>query len=96
MREAFFILLIIGVLLALTAIRYRKQIAAMLHIWRSLKAVRNQVKQAQAPTVEAKSTGRLVNCAKCGTWVPEERAIQLRGGSNYCSANCLETTSTAR
>ena len=96
MRETLFILLVIGVLLALTAIRYRKQIAAVLHIWRSLKTVRQQVKQNQPSAVETKTSGRLVNCAKCGTWVPEERAIQLRGGSNYCSATCLETTSTVR
>ena len=94
MREAFFILLVIGILLALTAVRYRRQIAAVLHIWRSLKEVRQQVRRSEAPAVE-KGSGRLVNCAKCGTWVPEERAIQLRGGSNYCSSTCLETTSTA-
>jgi hypothetical protein len=95
MREALFILLIIGVVLALTAYRYRRQIAAVLQIWRSLKSMRQQMKQNQAPHVESKSTGRLVNCAKCGTWIPEERAIELRGGSKYCSAACLETT-TAR
>lgn len=95
MREALFILLIIGGILALTAYRYRKQIATMLHIWRSLKAVRQQVKQ-KAPPVESKTSGRLVNCAKCGTWIPEERAIELRGGTQYCSAACLETTSAAR
>jgi hypothetical protein len=96
MREALFILLIIGVILALTAYRYRKQIATMLRIWRSLKAVREQVKQKTPPPVESKTSGRLVNCAKCGTWIPEERAIELRGGSKYCSAACLETTSTTR
>ena len=96
MREALFILLIIAVILALTAYRYRRQIATMLHIWRSFNAVRQQVKQRSTPTVESKTSGRLVNCAKCGTWIPEERAIELRGGSTYCSAACLETTSGAR
>jgi hypothetical protein len=97
MKEALFILLIIGVILALTAYRYRRQIATMLHIWRSFKAVRDQVKQkSDAPPVEGKASGRLVNCARCGTWVPEERAIELRGGTRYCSAVCLETTSAPR
>ena len=96
MREALFILIVVAVILALTAIRYRKQIAAMLHIWRSLKAVRQQMKGNGAPPVQTKGSGPLVNCAKCGSWIPEERAIQLRGGANYCSAACLETTSTAR
>ena len=97
MREILFILLIIGVILALTAYRYRKQIVTMLHIWRSIKAVRQQVKGQQTPPpVDNIASGRLVNCSKCGTWIPEERAIELRGGTMYCSAACLEKTSVGR
>ena len=91
MREAFFILIVIAVLLGLTAIRYRKQIAAMMHIWRSLKSMREQVGQPQVPSEKAEQLGPLVNCAKCGTWVPEQRAIKFPGGTFYCSSKCLET-----
>ena len=91
MKEAFFILLIIAVLLGLTAIRYRKQIAAMLHIWRSLKSMRDQVKEKQVRPQDSIRAGPLVNCAKCGAWVPEQKAIQLRGGTFYCSSACLES-----
>lgn len=91
MKEAFFIFLVIAVLLGLTAIRYRKQIAAMIHIWRSLKSIRQQAAQRQVPPEKTEQLGPLVNCAKCGTWVPEQRAIKLRGGTFYCSSNCLET-----
>ena len=90
MREAFVILIVIAVLLGLTAIRYRKQIAAMIHIWRSLKSMRQQA-QRQVQPEKAEELGSLVSCAKCGTWVPEQRAIKLRGGIVYCSSNCLET-----
>ncbi len=96
MKEVVFILIVIGVILALTAIRYRRQIAAMLHIWRSLKAMRGQMKEKQVRPEDATSAGPLVNCAKCGTWVPEQRAIKLRGGTFYCSSTCLETAVTAR
>jgi hypothetical protein len=96
MKEAFFILLVIAVILALTAIRYRRQIAAMMHIWRSLKSMRAQVKEKQVRADDAVSAGPLVNCAKCGTWVPEQRAIKLRGGAIYCSTSCMETSVTAR
>jgi hypothetical protein len=35
--------------------------------------------------------GRLVRCAACGTWIPSERAIQLRAKpAVYCSTSCLE------
>ena len=95
MREAVFILIVIAVLLGLTAIRYRKQIGAMLHIWRSLKSMRQQAGQRQVQTEKAEQLGPLVNCAKCGTWVPEQRAIKFPGGTYYCSSNCLETATKA-
>jgi hypothetical protein len=98
MKEALVILAVLAVILVLTVVRYRKQIAAMLHIWRSLKSMRNQLRQDrdQTGSDENIAAGPLVNCAKCGTWVPEQRAIRLRGGVFYCSANCLETTGKAR
>ncbi len=91
MREAFFILLVFAVILVLTAIRYRKQIGTMLHIWRSLKSMREQVKEKQVQSKEPIPAGPLINCAKCGTWVPEQKAIRLRGGTSYCSSTCLES-----
>ncbi len=96
MREALVILLVFVVILALTAIRYRKQIGTMLKIWRSLQAMRAQVKEKNAPEEPSIPAGPLVNCAKCGTWVPEQRAIKLRGGTNYCSSACLESAVTTR
>lgn len=97
MREAFFILIVILILLGLTAVRYRKQIVAMIQIWRSLKTARDQILDRQQPKVEEPiAAGPLVNCAKCGTWVPEQRAIKLRGGTFYCSTACLETGVPAR
>lgn len=91
MREAFFILLVILILLGLTAVRYRKQIAGMIQIWRTLKSARDQIREKQPKREEGIPAGPLVSCAKCGTWVPEQRAIKLRGGTFYCSASCLET-----
>ena len=96
MREVFLILLVFAVILGLTAIRYRKQIVTMLHIWRSLKSMRQQAAQRQVPPENAEQAGPLVNCSKCGTWVPEQRAIKLRGGTFYCSSSCLETAATTR
>ena len=33
----------------------------------------------------------LINCAKCGTWIPQNKAIKLRSGVYYCSSKCVET-----
>ena len=94
MKEAFVILIVLAVIAGSTAIRYRKQIATALQIWRSLKSMRNQMKESRDRSAPERSVsaGPLVNCAKCGTWVPEDRAISLRGGVFYCSSACLETT----
>jgi Pyruvate/2-oxoacid:ferredoxin oxidoreductase delta subunit len=98
MKEAFVILAVLGVVLFLTAIRYRRQIAAGVQIWRSMKAMREQFKQQTGKTVKAKpvDAGKLVNCAKCGTWVPEQKAIMLRDGSAFCSQGCLESVAAPR
>jgi hypothetical protein len=33
----------------------------------------------------------LVKCAKCGTWIPQKNALNLRSKIFYCSANCMES-----
>lgn len=92
MKEALFILLVIAVLAALTAYRYRRQIRTMRQFWRMAKEMRQMHSQARREVEEPKSvaTGKLVNCSKCGTWVPEERAIRLGRTAAFCSSNCLE------
>ena len=97
MREAIVILAVIAILLLLTAVRYRKQIAAGIQIWRSMKAMHDQLNQRSAKAVEPTpvNSGKLVNCAKCGTWVPEERAIKLKGGIYFCSSVCVESATAA-
>ena len=98
MKELLFIFVVLVVIVALTAVRYRRQIMGMFRIWRSLQAMRQQIKQKtneNAPPENA-GGGPLVSCAKCGTWVPEQRAIKLRGGIVYCSSACLESMANAR
>lgn len=88
MREAIFILVVIGVLSALTAIRYRKQISGMIGIAKMLKET------TRAATDRSRIGGRdeksipLVNCSKCGVWVPQNKAVKIRD-IYYCSDACL-------
>ena len=92
MREALFILFVIGLLLAFTAYRYRRQIKAIREFWRMAKEMRQMTSQMRKEVDEPKAAapGRLVNCTKCGTWVPEDRAIRLGRTSMFCSSKCLE------
>ena len=93
MKEAFFILLVVIVLAALTALRYRRQIKAMLNVWRTFQSMRQTGQQGDKRIQdEPAAPGPLVNCPKCGTWVPEEKAIKLGRSAYYCSTKCLEAS----
>lgn len=89
MREFFFILLVILVLLALTAIRYRKTIAGILGMAKMLKEAKEAASGAKAVGGEKPSV-QLVNCAKCGVWVPQNKAIKRGEGFFYCSETCKQ------
>lgn len=90
MREALFILLVILVLLGLTAFRYRKAIAGMVGFAKMLKEAKQglQSPAGAKPVREPERSAVLVNCVKCGVWVPQSKA-RKRGEVFYCSDDCL-------
>ena len=87
------ILALIVVLAAIIISRYRKQIQMALYVFRMFRKMRQMSGQEEKQIdVQAKSEeSALVNCAKCGTWIPQNKALKLRSGVFYCSKNCLET-----
>jgi hypothetical protein len=89
MKEALFILLVICVLAALTAVRYRKQIAGMIGIAKMLKETTRTVAGARKRVSGETKSIPLVNCSKCGVWVPQDKSIRVRD-LNYCSEACLK------
>lgn len=95
MKEAIVILAVILLLLGLTAFRYRKQLLAVLNVWRMLKTIRQGGTQNEDKIDGGnQASGPLVNCSKCGTWVPEGRAIKLGRTSFFCSAECMQKSAT--
>ena len=80
------------ILLLIIALRYWRQIQTALHLWRMFR----QFKKASKPTetkIESRESDKnapLVRCAKCGKWVTETDALNLRSKTVYCSANCME------
>lgn len=98
MREAFFILIIVLVLFALTAFRYRKQIYAILGVWNMLKASRNSQIDGQRQDHLDTDAGNipLVNCGKCGRWVPQTQVIRLPSGGFFCTPECTKTGTAKR
>jgi hypothetical protein len=90
MKEALVVLLVIFLLLVLTAIRYRKQIAGVLGVARMLRdAKRAAAGMHQNLPRDREKAGQLVNCAKCGVWVPEGKAQKV-GEIFFCSSACLK------
>ncbi len=96
MREAIFILLVLFVLVALTAIRYRKQIAGMIGLARMLKqAKRSAAEHSKTiPRHAEKKSTQLVNCSKCDIWVPQNKVVKFREGY-ICSAVCKKVEQAA-
>lgn len=92
MREAFVILLVIFGLFALTALRYRKQIAGMIGFAKMLRDAKQSVSQASNNGVAGKNpkSTPLVNCAKCGVWVPQTKARKV-GDLFFCSDKCVKS-----
>jgi hypothetical protein len=89
--ELILIFLVIGAIFALTAIRYRRQIGAIYSFWKMLKQARIETRQnADELGNNERAAGPLVNCSKCGTWIPESRAIKLGARLFFCSADCVE------
>ncbi len=95
MKEVIFVSVVLLVLFVLTAIRYRKQIMALLNVWRMLRSMRqmNPTRNSQI-NGGTKPAGPLVHCGKCGTWVPDIQSIKI-GRASYCSAECVEKSAQA-
>ena len=89
MREALIILAVIVILLALTALRYRKQIAGVIGVTRMLREAQRAAADGRKNVIRdgEQQSVPLVHCEKCGIWVPQNKALKSRGRS-YCSDAC--------
>lgn len=72
--------------------RYRRQLQMALYVWRMFRKMRTvgKVDEKQIETNEDKKNVPLVRCGQCGSWTPQKDALNLRSGTVYCSANCME------
>ncbi len=87
------ILVLISVAVVLIAARYRRQIQTGIYLWRMFRKMRQMGKTEEKQIVEKQNPKdvQLVRCAKCGIWIPQTKALNLRSKTFYCSANCMET-----
>ena len=71
---------------------YLRLLLIALAVWAAVMAVRALRGRArrEPPRRRLPEGERMVRCARCGTFVPESRAVRT-GGASYCSAEHAET-----
>jgi hypothetical protein len=86
------ILVLLLILAAFIAVRFRRQITTGIQIFKMLRQLRSQMKppEKKIEKQSAEKTAPLVRCARCGTWTPQATALNLRSKIFYCSPNCME------
>lgn len=87
------LLLLFAILIVIIAARYRRQIVSGIEIYKMFRQVRQQMKpldEKQIKQTNSKKDVQLVCCAKCGKWVNESNALNLRSKIIYCSTKCME------
>ncbi len=80
------------VVLALIAVRYRKQIQTAIYVWRMFRKMRQMSKpnENQIETKENQLNVPLIRCVGCGNWVAETNVLKMGNKISYCSAACIE------
>lgn len=95
MTKFLIVLFILLVVFGLLALRYRKQIQMALYLLRMFRKMRGMssaaTEEKQIEKTENTANVQLVKCARCGTWIPQTKALNLRSKTFYCSAKCMET-----
>ena len=91
MREGVFILFVLFLLFGLTALRYRKQIAAILDLGRTIREMKEGA-AAEIPLQKkeaAPAARELRSCTGCGKWIDTSTAIKFDQNTFYCSRECV-------
>lgn len=90
MREIIFILFVVAILMAMTAIKYRRQIVTLITIWKQFQAMRVGLPtKSNAPKpIEPERGIKLVNCSRCGKWIPENAARRHSATTFVCVERC--------
>jgi len=94
MRDALFILVVMVILLALTAIKYRRQVIAMVQFYKQVKAVQTKMNQTGIgrSQVDGDRGIQLIKCSRCQKWIPQTEAMG-DVSKPMCAKGCKLTTS---
>lgn len=89
------ILALLLIVISMIALKYRKHIQTGLYMWRMFRQMRQVSKPAERKIEKpaADKNANLVRCSKCGKWISESAALNLRSNTSYCSTDCMEKAS---
>lgn len=89
MGKLLFILAVVGAVGAYLVIRYRRQVVLGIKIVKAIRSGMRGEMEGKARSA-ASVAEKLVQCVRCGAWVPSTRALSLRGSTAFCSAECAQ------
>lgn len=87
------LILLSGVGLSAAYLKLRPYIRAVRQFFKSFREMGELDRQDENAPLKGqsqRSDGKLIRCASCGIWTPENRVVKLRGNIAYCSHDCLE------
>lgn len=86
------IIILIFLLVIFVSNRYRKQINGAIRFWKMLQNDPPEEKLTERKIEEKENSKefQLIKCSACGTWIPQNNAINLNSKIYVCSADCLE------
>ena len=83
------IAVLVSIVFVLVYSRLRPYLKLMQKVVRSLN-VAADLSATTASTQKSPSKNKLVRCERCGTWIPAERAMNLKSGlATFCSPECM-------
>ena len=85
---------VVGLVLAFIYVRVRPY----LRLIREIKTALNvNVNRSDIGAPSATRTNQLVRCEGCNTWVPADRALNLKSGlATFCSPDCMAKTPASK
>lgn len=90
------ILVILLIVAAIVAVRYRRQIQTAIYMYRMFRKMREmskppaKQKEKQIDRKNDLSDVQLVRCTGCGNWVAQTEVLKMGNKISYCSAACIE------
>lgn len=91
MIKFLFLLFLVITLTGIIALRFRRQILAALEIWDNIKNPELKHKdRSQINKKDESDSVRLLKCAKCAVWIPQNKAVKFNSKIFFCSEECAE------